>query len=153
MSDVSVELKPKPAAALQRSALKLRESTNNSWRIVAARGVTRERLLDPSYYSVVGDLMLPYDKLHIIAEDRSYYCELLVTDCGRGYASVTELLFAPLEALLVCQDSLPSNHEIIHLGADDLYGVKRTSDGVLLGKGFASRQAAVDFLLDHATLR
>ncbi|MCY1454031.1 hypothetical protein D9M71_710630 [compost metagenome] len=102
---------------------------------------------------MVGDLFLPYDKLHVVAGDRSYYCELLVTDCGRGYASVTELGFHPLEALLVCQDSLPSNHEIIHLGADDLYGVKRTSDGVLLGKGFASRQAAVDFLLDHATLR
>ena len=153
MSDVSTELKPKLANPLQRSALKLRESCNNDWRIVAARGVTRDRLLDPSYYGVVGDLLLAYDKLRVIAEDRSYYAELLVTDCGRGYASVTELLFTPLEALLVCQDSLPSNHEIIHLGADDLYAVKRTSDGCLLGKGFASRQAAVDFLLDHATLR
>lgn len=153
MPDVSTELKPKPAPSIQRSALKLRESCNNSWRVVALRGVTRERLLDPSYYAVVGDLFLPYDKLHVIAEDRSYYAELLVTDCGRGYAAVTELLFTPLEALLVCQDALPSNHEIVHLGADDLYGVKRTSDGVMLGKGFASRQAAVDFLLDHATLR
>jgi len=153
MSEVSTEIKPKPAVSIQRSALKLRESCNNSWRIVALRGTTRERLLDPSYYSVVGDMFLPYDKLHVIAEDRSYYAELLVTDCGRGYASVTELGFHPLEALLVCQDSLPSNHQIIHLGADDLYAVKRTSDGVLLGKGFASRQAAVDFLLDHATLR
>lgn len=73
----------------------------------------------------MGDLLLAYDKLHIIVEDRSFYCELLVLDCGRGYANVVELSFHPLPELLVCQDSLPSNREITHLGADDLYGVKR----------------------------
>lgn len=157
MSDVAVatnELKPlKITTALPRSSLKLRESANNSWRIVAPRGTTRERLQDPDFYAVVGDLFLAFDKLHIVMEDRSAYIELLVLDSGRGYANVVELSFHPLPALLVCQESLPSNHEIVHLGADDLYGVKRTSDGIILGKGFPSRQAAVDFLLDHATLR
>lgn len=154
MPDVPATFELKPLrSALQRSALKLRESTNNSWRIVAPRGTTRERLQEADFYAVVGDLFLAFDKLHVIAEDRSYYWEGLVLDSGRGYANVVELSFHPLPALLVCQDSLPSNHEIVHLGADDLYGVKRMSDGILLGKGFPSRQAAVDFLLDHATLR
>lgn len=153
VSTVAETPRPKNTPALQRSALKLRESTNNSWRIVAPRGTTRERLQDSDFYSVVGDLFLPFDKMHVIAEDRSFYCEFLILDSGRGYASVVELSYHPLPALLVCQDALPSNHEILHLGADDLYGVRRLSDGILLGKGFTSRQAAVDFLLDHATLR
>lgn len=139
--------------ALPRNSLKLRESTNNTWRAIAPRGTPRERLLDSDFWSVVSESFLAYDVIAVIAEDRSYYAELLVLECGRGYASLVELNFHPLPALLVANDGLPPNHEIVHLGPDDLYGVRRCSDGVMLGKGFASRDEALAFLLDHATLR
>ncbi|MGQ7959891.1 hypothetical protein ACUTAF_19600 [Pseudomonas sp. SP16.1] len=158
MSSPAVELKEetppqKPAKALPRSAAKLRESTNNSWRVVAPRGTSRERLQHPDFWSVVGDLFINFDKVHVVFEDRSAYCELLVMDCGRGYANVIELAWHPLPPLLICNNDLPPNHEIIHLGPDDLYAVRRCSDGILLGKGFRSRDDALAFLMDHATLR
>lgn len=152
--EVAESVKPrKLTVALPASALKLRESTNNTWRAVAPRGTSRERLLDSDFWSTVADKFLPYDTIAVVAEDRSYYCELLVLESGRGYAALIELNYHVLPALLVSNAGLPPNHEIIHLGPDELYAVRRCSDGVLLGKGFSSREEAVSFLLDHATLR
>jgi len=142
-----------PTAALSRSNFRLRESANNCFRAIAARGVTRERLLDSDYWATVAEMLVPYDKLYVVAEDRSYFAELLVLEAGRGYASVVELAYHPLPALLVTGDGLPPNHRIEHQGPDSLYAVIRTSDGVVLGKGFPSKQDALAFLLDHATLK
>lgn len=139
--------------ALSRDCFKLRESVNNVFRIVVPRGITRERLLDSDFYATVAGDLTAFDKIIAVAADRSFYCELLVLECGRSYANLVELSYTPLPALLVVQGSLPANHEIIHLGPTDLYAVRRISDQVLLGKGFSSREEAVAFLCDHASLR
>lgn len=154
-TEITVEAPPrrKSSPALQKSSLKLSESVNNSWRAVVPRGTPRERLLDSDFWAVVSSDFLPYDKIVVVAEDRACYAELLVLDCGRGYASVEELFYKPLAPLIIANDGLPPNHEIVHLGPEELYGVRRLSDGILLGKGFGSRDEALAFLLDHATLR
>lgn len=146
-------LRPASSPALRRDACKLREHANHEWRIVAARGVPRDRLCQSDYWSVVADQFLPYDKLFIISEGRDWYAEALVLECGRGYASVIELCFHPLPALLVSGEGLPPNHEIYHAGPDKRYCVKRCSDGVVMGEGFNSRDEAVEFLISHASLR
>ena len=149
----ATDTKPRPTPALSRSNFRLRESANNSFRAICARGVTRERLLDSDYWATCAEMMVPFDTVYCCAEDRSYFAELLVLEAGRGYASMVELAYHPLPALLVTGDGLPPNHEIIHLGPDELYAVKRCSDAVILGKGFSSKQDALAFLLDHATLK
>ncbi|SMF04070.1 hypothetical protein [Pseudogulbenkiania subflava] len=143
----------KKTPPLMRNAFKLRETANNSWRAVADRGVTRERLLDSDYWSVVSQDMLPFDTISVIAADRSFYAELLITDCGRGYCHVEELLFKPLMPLLVINDKLPPGFSISYDGPDSQWTVHRLCDGVIMGTNFPNRDAALTHLLDHATLR
>ena len=143
----------KPLPPLPTTAAKLRESTNNSWRIVIPRGTPRERLLDSDLYATLAERFLVYDKLHLVSEDSTFYAELLVIASGRGYCRLVELSYVQLPVLVATHNDLPNNHEIVHGGPDDLYIVRRISDGVVLGKGFSDRQTALAFLLDHASLR
>lgn len=154
MSEVA-EVKPRKTATpgIGKGAFKLRECANNSFRAVAARGVDRDRLLQSDYWACVSDLLHAYDEIHVVAEDRSFYATYLVLEAGRGYVALVELSWHPLPALLVSAEGLPPNHSILYGGAEDLFIVKRESDGVILGKNFSDKQTALSFLLDHASLR
>lgn len=155
------EINTEPAAeapkrkliAVKPSECKLNESANNTWRAIAARGVTREELRVSDYWSIVSANFLPFDLIRVVAEDRSYYAELLVIEAGRGYANVVELSYHDLPAIILSREGIPPNHEIEHLGPERLYVVKRIADGVILGEGFSSREAALQHLLSHASLR
>lgn len=154
-SDIVPEQPPlnKHAPSITRSCFALRASKNNEHQGIAARGVTRERLLQSEYWAVIADTLLPFDIIYIIGEARDFFASYLVIECGRSYASVVELSWHPLPVLLVSQDSLPSNHRIQFQGPDEKYAVIRNSDGIVLGSGFANRDEAVEFLVTHATLK
>lgn len=138
--------------ALSRQGFKLREFANNAFRVIAGRGVTVERLTDPDYWSLVAQDLHPFDTLHVIAEDRSFYAELLVVDCGRGYAACELLLHKPLAPLLTITDRLPPGHELRYAGPESQWQAIRLCDGVVIGTGFSSRDACLQHLLDHASL-
>lgn len=139
--------------ALSRTSTKLAESVNNRWRTVAPRGTTREDLIQSDLWSVVSADFLPYDHVTVVAEDRSFLAEMLCLEAGRGYASMVELSFVPLPTLLVSNEGLPPGFDIFHAGPEKLYCVKRLNDNVIMGEGFPNKQAALEFLTDHATLR
>ncbi|SMF53392.1 hypothetical protein [Pseudogulbenkiania subflava] len=144
---------PASTPALRRDACKLAEYCNSTWRVVAPRNTPRKRLTQPDWLSVVADQFQAYDVIRVVCEDRSFFAELLVLEAGKGYCQVIELAFHQLPVLLVSGDALPANHTIEHAGPEKLYIVRRLSDGIVLGEGFASRDEAVEFLISHATLR
>ena len=147
---------PKPARPLRslpRPAFKLRESVNNRWRAVAPADTPRSQFTTSDLYRQIAGDLLPYDKIIMIADDNTWYCELLVVDCGTGHASLVELLFRELPRMIVADDGLPPNHEIFHGGPDTLWCIRRVGDNVMMGTGFPNRHEAVQFLLDHASLR
>lgn len=156
MANVSTEALPPrrtPLPALSSEYCKLAETVNNTWRATVPKGTPRERLLESSMWATVAERFTPFDKIIAVSADRSFYSELLVLENGRGWANVVELNYHPLPCLVVDQAGLPPNHVIEHGGVDDLYLVRRVSDGVILQKGFESRQHALEFLLEHASLR
>lgn len=145
--------KPVKLRALSRVEVKLRESVNNTWRAVIPRGTPQERLLDSDFWVVVAGDFMPWDRIHCVAEDRTFYAELLVVDAGRGYARLEPLGIHTLPPIVTSQEGLPPGHEIVHAGPDKMYCVRRVADGVLLGEGFSSKDDALRYLLDHASLR
>jgi hypothetical protein len=147
------EAPKKKFSPLKPSDVKLAESTNNTWRAVVPRGTTREDLLVSDLWSVMAHNFLSYDRINIVSETREFFAELLVIDAGRGYCSLVELSFTPLPAIIVANNDVPSNHSIEHCGPEKLYIVRRLSDGVILGEGFPSRDAALAHLISHASLR
>ncbi len=154
-----VELKPdipkpaRPLKPLPRPAFKLRESVNNRWRVVVPSGTPRNQLTVSDLYRLVAGDLVPYDKVILVADNSSWYAEMLVIDSGTGHASLVELVFKELPRTIVADGDLPANHEVFHGGPDSGWCVRRVGDNVMLGTNFPSRQAAVAHLLDHASLK
>jgi hypothetical protein len=146
---------PQKLKALTRGAITFRSARNNEWSAVVEAGTTKEQLLQSALWSVVSDQWHAYDRVDVIAADRSYFAELLVLSAGRGFAEVLLLSFHQLPALLTSEQGLPPGFEIFYAGPDleAQYCVKRTADGVIIVKGKSSREAALAELLDHASLR
>lgn len=156
MSDTTpTESAPRRVAmpSLAKSSFKLLTYGNNQWRCVAAIGTPYERCLQDDYWSTVSTELQPYDEINLIAADGSYFAKLLCIAASRGHARVMELGHWPLPVLLVAGDSLPVNHEVFWGGPEEGFCVRRISDSVMLGKNFANRNEAIEFLLSHATLR
>ncbi len=151
-TEITTETARPKTPALTRQGFKLREYANNSWRVIADRGVTVERLTDHDFWSIVSTDLQPFDTIHVVAADRSYYAELLVVDCGRGYAAVELLLHKPLAPLLTITDRLPPGFELKYAGPESQWQAIRLCDGVVIGTGFANRDACLQHLLDHASL-
>ncbi|WP_024301974.1 hypothetical protein [Pseudogulbenkiania sp. MAI-1] len=150
MADTELETPRRPRlAALTRDRCKLNESVNNCWRAVVPNNITREQLILSDLWSVVSQFFNAYDTIRVVDEGRRFYAELLVLNCGRGYAEIIELSFHELPAMLTSQEGLPPNFSIDYMGPEKQYQIKRLSDGVIFRDGFASKADAVAYLLSH----
>lgn len=143
----------RPLKPLPRAAFKLRESTNNIWRCVIPHATPRESLIVSDLFRIVAGDLHPFDKIIAVSDASDWYAELLVLTAGQGHASLVELFFKSLPRAITDDGDLPANHVVEHLGPETLWAVRRLSDDVMLGTGFTSRNAAVEFLLAHASLR
>lgn len=148
----TAESKPaKAAPALNRSALKLAESVRNCWRVVVGRDVTRERLLQSDFWSVVSRDFTVYDEIAVASESGRFFARLLVLSAGQGYCDLFELEYHELPVLLAPVDSMPSGYDIFYAGPEKGWCCKRLVDHVLMFEGETSKQSAVNRLLDHGT--
>lgn len=84
----------------------------------------------------------------VMAEDDSYFAELLVRKVGQGYAKMQVLREGLLEAPVV---DLPENeaYAIEFRGAIVKHRVVRKSDGHVLKQGLDSHEDATAWLRDH----
>lgn len=139
--------------ALSRDSMKLRETTNNTWRAVVKRGTSREMLTCSDLWAAVAETLLPFDKISVVDEARTYYAELLCLDSGRGHATIVELSFHPLPMVLAVAGAIPAGFSIDYSGPDRLFVVLRLADSVVMGEGFQTKEDALAYLLDHNSLR
>ncbi|EEG07112.1 hypothetical protein [Pseudogulbenkiania ferrooxidans] len=148
----TAESKPiKAAPALVRSQLKLREAVSNHWRVIVGKDVTRERLCQSDFWSIVSRDFTPYDEIAVASETGRFYARLLVLSAGQGYCDLYELEYHELPVLLAPVDSMPNGYDIFYAGPEKGWCCKRLVDGVLMFEGETSKQSAVNRLLDHGT--
>ncbi|MFW0758931.1 hypothetical protein ACN1C3_30175 [Pseudomonas sp. H11T01] len=148
---------PADVQPIMRSAFTFAESRNNVFSAVVPRGTTQQRLVQSGLWSVVADQLRSFDRILCIAEDRSYYAELLILDAGKGHCSVQLLSYHTLPVLLVSEAGLPPGFSIdysgpVHNGSGG-YQVLRHADGVIMSTGHSNREEALAALLDSATLK
>ena len=151
------EVKAKPVT-LTMSAMRPAESRRNAWSCVVPAGTTKEQLLQSQTWSVVSQNLNFLDRIEVIAADRSFFAELLVLAAGRGHASLHLLHYHALPALLTADPGvLPAGFECNFTGplvnGRGGYEVTRTVDNVVMCTGHASRESALQELLQHASLR
>jgi len=153
----------RPAGAapkqIARGNLKLRELLNNQWTCVLPAGMTLDDVEAPGVFALTGDLLQPFDIVHLCTSDRTAWGELLVLDCGPGFVDVRLLRREQLPPRLDTGEvRMPAGFAIRRAGPSDSqpgYLVVRQSDGRLLNAELHihRREEAVRFLLDHATVR
>lgn len=156
-AEVSEEVKQRKVSSppLPKSAFRLRECVSNDYRAVIPAGTHRSRLLDSDFWISCSDLLHATDTITCLAADRSYLCFLYVLEASRASVFVHELSFHELPAVLSVGESLPDSHEVFYAGPQDLWCIRRKCDGVMLNSPgqFSDKYAAIEFLINHATMR
>jgi hypothetical protein len=66
-------------------------------RVVPLVGVTLEQMKQPEYWAHVARSLQPNDKLEVLAEDGTWYAELLVRDATMTGARVVVLMYKDLD--------------------------------------------------------
>jgi hypothetical protein len=150
---------PLPAGAIEpakrlhpvaESSFHLRETKQNEWLAYASRGTTIDDVLDGSYWrEVLPKLRVP-DKIIVIADDRSFYLELIVLAVANNFA-VVRPFGTPLK--LTGAGAIPridDQYEIVEIGIQSGWGVRERATGrVLKGDGtLKTRQAAETWFSD-----
>lgn len=149
---------PHPCKPLLYKAMTPAECRRNYWMAIIEADTTIEQLMQSSLWSVLSSRLSQLDRIECIWADRSRYAELLVLNAGAGHVSLHLLSEHKLPSILTTDPgSLPVGFDIIYAGpivnAANGYKVVRLCDQVTLSEGHSSRQAAVEALLSHASLR
>ena len=76
--------------------VKLAESARNYWVVTVEQGTTREEILKPEFWALVGKTFRPYDRIELRADDGTFFAEYLVLSADRAWAKVEELRWVAL---------------------------------------------------------
>jgi hypothetical protein len=146
MSD-EAKVAEKPATLpLHPMNMELAEHSRTFYRIVPAEGVTLEDFKRPEYWSHVARDLKINDKLEVLAEDGTWYAELLVRDVSQTGARVSVLMHLPLEAedIAAPRSDLEAKHH-----PSVRWTVVRKADKKRLAENLADKQAALQWIANN----
>lgn len=141
---------PRSPRRLHPSRFKVAEQERNLWLVYPEHGTEFEDLLEPSYWSHIAKNLRPGARIEVLAEDGSYWAELLVRATGNLSASVH-----PLRKVDLGNIPLPeaSSFAVEYRGPVLKHAVIRKRDGSSIQSGFDTQEAAMQWLgLNSRTL-
>lgn len=112
--------------ATNRFELAMNGIRYNVHRATPEIGTPIEAVMSPAYWAHVSAKMAAWDEIRVIAEDGSYFLELLVRDVGHLYAKVA-LKASPIEFDKEVVE-VPQGYEIKWRGPVSKFGVVRGTD-------------------------
>lgn len=134
---------------LNESRQQLAEVRRNVWRIHVANGTSPKDILSPAYWVHVARSYRMFDKIEALAEDGSWYMELLVVDCGQGFAKVAAINGTLTELSPVEPESRATplaGHSVMWAGIHAKWRVVRDADKKTIREGFAHKADAFVWL-------
>lgn len=130
---------------LSMSRFALAEQKRAVYVIFPEMGVPYAAILnDPSFLSHVASRLRPFDRIEVIAEDGSYFAELLVRSAGRQHARLVELNKVDMEPL---QAEVDPRFSVVYAGPHRKNAVVRLRDKTTLKDGFDTAEDANAWLL------
>jgi hypothetical protein len=130
------------------------DTRNQAWTLIAPPGTNPADLVDSDFYFSVAGNLRQWDSIKVIADDGSFYSEVLVLAKGTSFVRAKVLSFANLQPTLedVANDKPPVGFDV---SFSQLSGwqAHRQRDGVCLVSNALSRAECLTQLRDHATLR
>lgn len=124
---------------------KAADVVRNQWVAQPEFGTPPEALLDKAYWAHVSAQLTRGDIITALAEDNSYWSELLVLEAGKLFAKVVQLRCVQITASQMLNVSVPEGYEIKFRGPKK-WSVLRGTDVL---KDGMDKKAAEDWLTDH----
>jgi hypothetical protein len=121
------------------------QSVRNQWQVSPEYGTPPEALLDSGYWAHVSAKLRRGDIIVALAEDNSYYAELLVLEAGKLFAKVAPLRCVEISVKQMLNVEVPDGYEIKFRGPKK-WSVLRGKDVL---KEDMDKNTAEQWLKDH----
>jgi hypothetical protein len=145
MSDAETLLPAAVAAPLRQlipSRFQNAEHARTVWRVVAEEATEIEDILKPIFWAHVGHYMQRFDRIEVLADDETWFVELLVRDAGRGFAKVAVLSKHTFEDATEAPSTI-EGFEVVWKGPIRKFVVIRNADRSLLKEQLANKAQAI----------
>jgi hypothetical protein len=152
--------------ALTSNKLEQADYTRVVFSVTPELGVGIKEVLDPNYWVHVAARLKPKSRIEVLAEDNSYYAELLVLSADKTWASVALLSYVNLSGDAgVKAEIKKTEHTTVEEGVQDEFSTKLhyvdfvmgQSKGrvilhegkVVVKEGFPSKKKAAEWMRAH----
>jgi hypothetical protein len=143
-----MEAVKKSVPSLMPDRMGLAEDKRHDWVVDVPVTVSREEILEPSYWAHVAAQMQPLDHIEARWEDGSKIQYLIVAMCEKNYAVVK----FDRELTLEQEAQAPSGaekHRVEWKGPRLMWSVIRLSDSQIIHNGEKSRDLATAWMMEH----
>lgn len=127
----------------------LAEHVIQGWAVMVEHGTTMEDVLKPEFFAHVSRALRPFAKISVLADDGSFYAELLVKSAGATWANVVALNVVDLTGVAAPQAEPTSGYSVGFGGPHHKWRVLQVGANEPLSKGHESEAAARGWLADH----
>jgi hypothetical protein len=141
-------VEPKRVQGLSADRLELAEFAANTFRCRPLAETPIENVLAPEYWAHTATKVRSGDTITVLPEDRSYFAELLVLDCGRTWAKVHLLRKHDLKPISRPEVKM-DGYTVKWRGPAAKYSVIRDNDKTVLSENHATKEAAMGWLSEH----
>ena len=130
------------------------ETRQMCWIATAPYGATREHSLQSVFWTHVSRKLRPLSKVTVIAEDGSWYQELLCLVVDGADIRMKELHYWQLADTSDVREGVPTSDRTIEwAGPHHMFRVIRKSDDYVLAKGFHTREDAHKWVSANTSAR
>lgn len=140
-----------PAAGprtLLPSRLANAEHARTVYRVIAEEGTTLDEILRPLYWASVAANLQRFDLIEVIADDEAWFLQLIVRDCGRGFAKVAILSKVDFDAADADKPVTLEGFSINWKGPKRRFVILRDADNTIVKEEIASKAQALAWVQD-----
>lgn len=149
------EVAPAEQAIAQPRTIKqprfIREASmnRNVFSLAAPLGTLWEDVLSPAFYAHIAPKLRPLDRIEVVAEDMTFYGEVMVLAVGQQHVNVVEIAFIELSMPETIQMTL-AGHKVMFRGPQARWSVVRISDGMAVSENHPTAQHAAMWLTENS---
>lgn len=136
---------------LNHTRMKEADYLRTLWVVTVEQGVTREDLMNPSFWGHVANQFRPYDRIEARSDDGTFFAEYLILSCERTYAKVKELTWVSLttQDVAMTQDEKLEEYEYMWRGPHGKHSIIRKGDKEVMVEKLESKEDALKWLENH----
>lgn len=138
------------APKLTPDRFKAAEFVRVIYAVTPAVNTELDHILKPEYWSHVAASLSPLSRIEVVAEDNSWFAELIVLSSGLNWAKVKLLRYIPLvDGFPEEKKQQEDDFEILYAGVKARFRVIRKSDRATVKEGFPSHQEALKWVREY----